>query len=615
MSAKKEEWNVSKTRKMYETDNEKFPSCQSGAVKEKNGIRFTVSVPEGEKATLVLYDKKEKNVICELDFPQEACAGNLHSMTVAGISWRTCLYNYKIGEKIICDPYAKLLTEVTEGEEKNVYGELSFESFDWGEDRHPCIPYSDAVMYHLHVRNFTRQPASGVRHRGTFLGLQEKAGYLKELGVNQIKLMPVYDYTAHMPEKEGMGVYLMEKNNRNDCWGYSRGNYYALNRKYAASSNPVKEFKNMVRAFHENNMEVILDMYFPMDVPVRFILDCLAFWISEYHVDGFHIMGRDDAPAWLRGDPVLASCKILVPFLSQAKDPEMKNFAACNDGFMIEARKLLKGDEGVLESFAGRSRNNPAGSGIINYIVNHDGFTLKDLVSYDTKHNEENGEDNRDGADFNFSWNCGAEGPSQKRTVNALRRKQMKNAFLMILLAQGTPMLMSGDEFGNSQNGNNNPYCLDNATSWVDWSAYRKNKKMAEFVQKAIAFRKEHRILHMDSEVKMTDYKALGYPDLSCHSNRAWYSGFEYGSRQIGMMYCGKYAGEDEYIYIAYNLNPLKQELAIPKLPLKYVWHKIIDTSEEESFLPDGGRKMEEELKSCIFPARSITVLIGKKVS
>ncbi|MDO5539058.1 MAG: alpha-amylase family glycosyl hydrolase [Eubacteriales bacterium] len=607
---------MEKAQKRFEIDIKKIPSCQPGTVKEKNGIRFTLSVPEGEKATLVLYDKESKDIVSEIAFPAEACTGNLHSMKVTELSWRDYLYNYRIGDKIICDPYAKLLADRNGAVNADAYCELIFDSFDWKEDRKPDLAYSDTVIYHLHVRNFTMGSGSGVRHKGTFLGLQEKIKYLKELGINQVKLMPVYEYGLNPNTESKLEERYIKsnKNRKKDCWGYSKGSYFAVNRKYAATANPVKEFKNMVKAFHENGMEVILDMFFPADVSVRMILDCLSYWSCEYHVDGFHIFGRDDSALLLAGDPVLASCKILVPGLPENGKKKNGKFVQCNDGFLVEARKLLKGDEGILEAFVCRSRINPAGSGTINYVINHDGFTLMDLVSYDTKHNEDNGEDNRDGAEYNFSWNCGVEGPSSKKAVLALRRRQMKNAFLMMFLAQGTPMIMSGDEFGNSQKGNNNPYCLDNEISWVDWKAYRRNRKLTEFVQKAIDFRKEHRILHMDKEPGMTDYKSWGYPDLSYHSNRAWYSGFEYDNRQVGMMYCGKYVDTDEYVYIAYNLNPLEQELALPKLPLGYAWHKAIDTSLEESFIKEEEQEVLENIRSCVFPARSISVLIGKKV-
>lgn len=610
---------MNRTWETFETENKEIPFFLPGAVKEKNGIRFTVSVPDGEYVTLILYDKESRELLCEIPFPEEARMGNFYSMKVCGLPWKRYLYNYKIGEKITSDPWARLLTHVGESEDRKTYCEMAFDSFDWKDDQCPDISYCDGVMYHLHVRNFTMQSGSGVRYRGTFKGLQEKIEYLKNLGINQVKLMPVYDHEREKDEDpllEGEHV-PSDEPKKEDFWGYCVGNYFALNRKYAATDNPIKEFKNMVKAFHENKIEVILDMLFPADMPVRMMLDCLTFWSREYHVDGFHIFGRDDVMQWLLNDPYLSKSKIILSYLPNDKNAEngaTSRFAQCNDGFLMEARRLLKGDEGVLKDFAYRSKMGSAGSGVINYMVNHDGFTLMDLVSYDSKHNEENGENNQDGAQYNFSWNCGAEGPSRKKSVISLRQKQMKNAFLMVLLAHGTPMLMSGDEFGNSQNGNNNPYCLDNATSWVDWSGLRRNKKLVEFVRKAIAFRKEHPILHMPRELRMSDYKYWGCPDLSFHSKCAWYTGFEYDNRQIGMMYYGKYAGTDEYIYVAYNLNPLAQELALPQLPENYDWYKVIDTSLEQSFSEEGEQKKMERVRSCVFPARSIAVLIGRKV-
>ncbi|MDO4344033.1 MAG: alpha-amylase family glycosyl hydrolase [Eubacteriales bacterium] len=616
-------------QKTWDIDRSAALFCVPGAIKEKDGVRFTVSVPAGQEASLLLYDKKSRRLLQETDFCEEASVGRLRSVKVIGLPWRRTVYCFKIGGRIVCDPYAAFICDTASGgseeaeerNEENVYCGLAFESYDWQEDKRPRIPYEEGVMYHLHVRNFTKHAKSGVRHKGTFLGLQEKIPYLKELGVNQVKLMPIYELKTQpesSPEEKRYPEDTSKKEKPN-CWGYGAGYYFAPKARYSAGANPVIEFKDMVKAMHKNGIEVLLEMFFTQDTPLREILDCLSFWVREYHVDGFHLMGREDIGPLLAHDPILMDTKLLVGSLpgwqekrGAKEQTAYRTFAECSDGFLVDMRRILKGDEGILEQFAFRSRRNSDGFGIINYITNHDGFTLQDLVSYDNKHNEENGEMNRDGAAYNFSWNCGAEGPTRKKAVLSLRKRQIKNAFLLMTLSQGTPMFLAGDEFGNSQGGNNNPYCLDNKTSWVDWSLCQKNAWLTEFVKQAVAFRKKYKILHMPRELQMADYRSCGYPDLSYHSSHAWYSRFEYNSRQLGMMYCGYYSGEDVFLYVAYNFHPLAQELALPKLPNKMRWYMAADTSREESFLPVEEALPEDE-RIHTFPGRTVTVLIGKK--
>lgn len=600
-------WTVEKSAALF---------CTPGAVKERDGVRFTVAAEKGQKADLLLYDNKSGALVQEEAFPDEAAIGGLRTMKIIGLPWRQCTYQFRIDGEIVGDPYAALLCPQEEEAVywKDIRCKMAFAAYDWAMDRKPGIAWEDAVMYHLHVRNFTRHSRSQVRSKGTFKGLQEKIAYLKELGINQVKLMPIYEpEPLPCPKKEHPAMHALP--GKKDYWGYGAGNYFAPRRSYAATSDPVRELKDCIRAFHESGIEVLLDMYFVPEVPVRTALDCLTFWVREYHVDGFHIMGNEDICRHLAGDPILADTKLLAGNISGWWNGEKKGgrcFGECNDGFLVDMRRILKGDEGVLESAAWRSRRNSENFGIINYMTNHDGFTLQDLVSYDNKHNEENGEQNTDGAACNFSWNCGAEGACKKKAVSALRRRQVRNAFLLMLLAQGTPMLLAGDEFGNSQGGNNNPYCLDDPVSWVDWSAYQKNRELREFVRQAIAFRKEHRILRLAGELQMSDYKSCGYPDISYHSSRAWYGDFSYNSRQLGVMLCGTYAGEEEHLYIAYNFNPLPQEFALPKLPAGYTWQIAVDTGRDEAFLQEA-EQLDEKERIREFPARTVVVLIGKK--
>ncbi len=327
-------------------------------------------------------------------------------------------------------------------------------------------------------------------------------------------------------------------------------------------------------------------------------------------------MGNDGLAKMLAKDPLLAGIKLLgehFPLEEARRDkktPFIRNLGEYNTGFMEDMRGLLKGDEGQLEAFTYRLRRNPEAFGVINYIAGHDGFTMMDLVSYSEKHNEENGEQNHDGPDRNISWNCGEEGPTRKKKILELRNRQIRNAFLMLLLAGGTPLIQAGDEFGNSQKGNNNPYCLDNEVSWTDWRAAKKNEALTGFVRNVIAFRKRHKILHMPRELKLIDTLFCGYPEISYHSNRAWYVEFESYNREIGILYCGEYAGEEEFIYVAYNLHWKENEFALPNLPDGMGWYVAIDSAcgvyqEGEEPIYTGDRILT-------VPARTVKVLIGR---
>ena len=232
------------------------------------------------------------------------------------------------------------------------------------------------------------------------------------------------------------------------------------------------------------------------------------------------------------------------------------------------------------------------------------------------RHNEANGEDNRDGSEFNYSWNCGVEGSTRKTAVRRMREQQMRNAFLMLLLSQGTPMIYGGDEFANSQAGNNNVWCQDNPTGWTDWKNARRHTGLSSFVKEAIAFRKNHPILHMPKEMRGVDYMAKGFPDVSVHGERAWFLNRDNTSRLLGIMYCGAYAQkddgtEDDFLYIGMNFHWEKRNIALPNLPDGMNWKKIADTSEmgEPWF-----REQEEPYKKSVkINPRTIVVLTARQ--
>lgn len=595
-----------------------------GAVPVKDGIVFSMERKNNEEASLLLYKKGSKEVIQEIPFPATNTIGDIVCVKAEKIASARYEYNFCIDGKVTLDPYAKVLIGTGKFGEEHPEGHevrcaMIAGNYDWEDDRKPQIAYEDAVMYSFHVRGFTKQRYSGVRHKGTFLGITEKAEYFKELGINQINLMPAYEFTE-MESVKTHARYRKEEElpKRLNYWGYTKAFHFAPKRAYAATKDPVREFKDMVKTMHRLGIEVLMEFYFPEGCSPRYITECLQYWVQEYHVDGFHVRGVQGICNLMATDPLFADTKLLNIYFpveeiyGKKNLPKKRMVAECNDGFMIDVRRFLKGDEESLKAFAERMRRNPKGSGLINYIASHDGFTLCDLVSYEERHNEDNGEQNRDGRVQNYSWNCGEEGKSRKKKILELRNRQMKNAWCMLLLSAGTPMILAGDEFCNSQLGNNNPYCLDNEISWLDWKGYKSgNSEMFRFVKNLIAFRKKHKILHMGQELSMTDSLSCGFPGISYHSSSAWYGELDGQNRKIGVMYCGKYADEDELIYIAYNMHWMEHTFALPALPGGYRWNVALDTS--EGILEEDKWRLLPDSRQVQVSSRTVIVLIGRK--
>ena len=485
-------------------------------------------------------------------------------------------------------------------------------------------PYEETILYKLHVRGFTKDGSSRVKNKGTFRGVIEKIPYLKELGINAVELMPSYEFFEWTSLTEPAYVYpAPAEEKRVNYWGYgTKALYFAPKASYAASADAVAEFAEMVDALHENGIECLMEFCFAPGTPSGFALQVLHHWQLRYQIDGFHLVGDASLAEEASKDALLRKTKLI--FLGfdgariyQGKRPWFRNLGEHNQGYQYHIRRFLKGDEGSLSDFTYYLRRSPETHGVINYLADHDGFTLYDSVSYEQKHNLDNGEDNMDGSNENLTWNCGAEGVTRKPAVRALRLRQLKNAVLMLMTSQGTPLIYGGDEFGNSQKGNNNAWCQDNKTGWIDWKAAARNPEFAAFVKAAIAFRKAHPALHGEREPRLIDYKSYGCPDMSFHSQRAWFSQMENTCRFIGVMYCGSYfqdkdGNKDDDLYIAYNMHWNPHELALPSLPEQKVWYLTADTNTPEVFLTEENQK-KVSAKTVIVPPRSIIILTGKQ--
>lgn len=597
-----------------------------GVTAIEGGFNFSIVLPQGEKGSLLLYRKGSSRVSREIKLTEEFCTGNVASLWINGILPDQYEYNYRIGDRVVTDPYARRIVgrehfgrEEKIDREHQVRGQIVKVS-RW-EDKSVFIPYHEAVFYKVHVRGYTQRKSSGVSHRGTFRGLQEKIPYIKSLGVTSLELMPAYDFQELPAFKPEVSKYQQSPASpgRLNYWGYTGGFYFAPKASYS-QGDPVQEFRDLVAALHREGMECIMEFFFVKGTGLKTILDVLRYWKMAYHVDGFHILGEDIPVDLIVQEPLFAKTKLIftgfdAQRLYGGKAPLCKNLAEYNMGFQNVARRFLKGDEDQVAAFAQESRRNPVTHGVIHYLANQDGFTLQDLVSYDYRHNEANGEENRDGCSYNYSWNCGVEGPSRKQAVQDLRNKQLHNALLMLIFSQGTPLIYGGDEFGNSQGGNNNAYCQDNPIGWVDWSQAEKNRELTEFVREALAFRKEHKILHQKQELRLMDYESKGYPDLSYHSDRAWYAQMENTSRQIGMMFNGNYGEnqEDEMIYVAYNMHWDSHEFALPHLGEGMAWYEVVNSGQKDGFRQPEEKFRISGVRQVTVEPRTIAVLIGKR--
>lgn len=604
-----------------------------GANKMEGGYNFAVEASEDSEVSLLLYKKRGAASPVEIVFPKDFHTGRVWALKLCSASLKEFEYNYKIDGEIVQDPYAYGLHGrehfgVPYDPEKEVRCRFLNENVSgWENETAPAVEYENMILYKLHVRGYTKLARKMVSHKGTFLGLTEMIPYWKELGINAIELMPAYEFCEvpiSKPKEGSEHIKTRRKENVVNYWGYASGFYFSPKSAYCSTREPEQEFRYMIRELHKNGIACIMEFYFPEETDSLMALRALQFWRDFYHVDGFHVLGEGFNREMLLRDGILSGAKLIFQGFDfdhfyRGKLPARRCGAESNMNFLQDMRRFLKSDEGMVEAAAWHIRHNSENHGVINYMVCQDGFTMNDLVSYNYKHNEANGEGNQDGSSYNYSWNCGVEGPTRKVSVRQMRERQIKNAFLMMLLSQGVPMIYHGDEFGNSQSGNNNAYCQDNATGWTDWKGLSRNQGLREFVKDAIAFRKAHPVLHMPVELKGVDYLTKGFPDVSLHGERAWYLSYENTSRLLGMMYYGAYArekedlevAEDDFIYIGYNFHWENRSLALPNLPEGMCWKKIADTS-----LHGTGFCLEEEeeyKKSIEIGPRAIMVLLGRQ--
>ncbi len=621
---------------------------------------------------------------CVIKLDGEYRTGNIFSVCVNSFSFAGWTYLYEAKGVSFVDPYARLISgrevygRMLGAKASKLIRAYVWENrFDWKNEKAPRIDFSELIIYKLHVRGFTKN--AGVKNKGSYRGLCEKIPYIKDMGFNAVLLMPVMEYNEVCSAEPEVGVpefvssrfykgenggkagkvngmpkemagklsetlppdeldpkgetaeelpYIEDHERRVNYWGYT-GFYHFFAPKASYAKEPAKadyEFKQMVYKLHEAGIEVLMEVSIPKATNRSMMLDALRFWVREYHIDGFRLNLDNIDPSLIACDPYLSSAKLIGNgwnvdnIYPRQYSPDSKKLGIYNDAYSVEMRKFLKSDESMSGQALRHFTENKGKTININYVTDHNGFTLADLYMYDIKHNEANGEHGTDGTDQNHSWNCGVEGPDKHKKIRELRLKMRKNALTMLLLGQGVPLIFAGDEFGNSQNGNNNAYCQDNECGWLDWKKSRDDAELQNFVKELIALRKSHPVLRNKVELRSMDYLSSGIPDVSFHSLKAWYPDYNFYNRCIGILYSGDYAllnrkdslasahtkddVKDDCFYFAVNMYWDDREFEIPHVPGNKAWSFVLSTVKME--LTEGSQL---ENPTIVLPGRSITVL------
>lgn len=670
-----------------------------GACVASNGVSFTINSHGATRCTLLLFKPQAPKPYARIPFPNSYRIGDTYSMLVYDIKPDEFEYAFSFDgpyepakgllfneENVLLDPYSRAVTGQRKWGEKPEGGK-DFEyrarvvksSFDWGNIKQLEQPFEDLVIYETHVRGYTKDKSSGVSAPGTFAGLKDKIPYLKDLGINAVELMPIFEFDEMESARVVDGVQLY------NYWGYNTVSFFAPNTSYAFNeehNHEGDELKSLIKALKENGIEVILDVVFNHTAegnemgpcfsfkgidnnvyymltpdahyynfsgcgnvmncnhPVvrSFIIDCLRHWAIEYRVDGFRfdlasILGRDQNGAPMANPPILESLAFdpvlgKMKLIAEAWDagglyqvgsfPSWNRWAEWNGRYRDDMRSFLKGDDGMAgnaitritgsrDLYSPESRGHKAS---VNFMTCHDGFTLYDLYSYNEKHNEKNGWNNTDGDNNGHSWNCGAEGETDDPNVNGLRRRLIKNAFAALLCSRGPAMFFAGDEFCNTQFGNNNAYCQDNIISWLDWSRLEEFKEIHDFVRHMIQFRKEHPILR-----KMTKPSSCQFPEISVHNGTPFNASTDYKTKLIGIMYAGRNEEDKEDDIVFYCMNAYWEPLVmqLPVLPNGKHWHVDTNTNAEYFDGEDFTAKTEFlGVNTIRVPARTTIILVAE---
>ncbi len=611
-----------------------------GVTSEEASLIFTFRGEKEDACAILLYGR-DYEVRERIFVPAEYCMGSVRSVRVTGLEEKHLVYNYEINGNIVTDPYARKIIgrerwadRTRARRDYRIYGGIDEATFDWDGDLHPEVPRSRMFLYKLHVRGFSMDAGLRGKSRGTFRAVTDKIPYLKSLGVTSVELMPVYEFEEFMiPKSSAKPLYVKWKSEEGDkivpdppkeeelkvnYWGYVPGNYFAVKSSYGSTKEASFELKELIRELHKNQMECILEMHFGDITEPDLLLEILRYWVREFHVDGFHLLGTPVSVTLASQDMFLSRTKIFADSFEPHLIEQSKRYPHLflyNDEYLYPVRRMLNHLGGDMGMFVCQQRKQHPVQGFVNYIAGTNGFTLYDLFSYQEKHNEANGEQNLDGNGWNFSSNCGYEGRTGRRFVLDMRNRQIVNAVSILMLGQGVPLLLAGDEFCNSQSGNNNAYCQDNRIGWLNWKKGESFTWFSEVVAKLSEFRRSHPILTLEVPMQLRDYMKKGFPDLSYHGESAWVSPFSLNKQAVGLLYCGEYAVDedgkpDDYIYVGYNFYNGIAHIALPKLPGRKKWHLVFDSARgKEPFVRQPAPLAGTQLH---MKSQSVVILIGK---
>lgn len=559
---------------------------------------------------ITIYRVTTGQMVTQISFSDDFAEGNVYSCCLNIDEPDIYCYRFFEDEVEFADKYSMGIHRIN-GEDFSLFSDCR-KTYN---NVHINIPYEDSVFYLAHVRGFTKSDKSLGKNAGTFKGIEKRISYLKELNVTSLILMPVYEIRT-----EEASYRDLPGERKDNYWGFGKAYHFSVKKLFATSERPEQELISLVKKLHSEGMEAVFVMNF-IDESAEYIFDVLRHYINFFGADGFRLIGTRIPYELIFNEPLFSKTKFMVEdcelsSLNILHTSEIKNLSTCNSRFLRESRAFLKGDEDKVSYISYAVRENHNRFGVIRNITDFSGLTLWDMVSYNRKHNEDNNEDNRDGTDYNFSWNCGEEGPTSKRSINKLRMKQVRNAMLLTCLCQGSPMLVSGDEVLNTQGGNNNPYCQDNPIGWVTYSGSKYSKAFHSFMINLLAFRKRHAILHQPKEVMLFDYMSCRIPDVSFHSDVAYKFEQTPDSRQFAVLYAGDYSRQytgmtEPSVYIVYNMSWEKKEFVFP---IKEGTRKLLystDGTTDESFDEDNAPVYNKD--SYVAASRSIAVFLLEK--
>lgn len=599
---------------------------RQGAFEKENGIELTFSVRRGEVAKVLLYNKRSRRLHKTVTLDESFCIGRVYSVFFPDMTAESFCYLLEDMDGVFVDPFAPRIFGRDRWMQKDRY-KRNYQIFGGGgtfchisNDSFPKQKSEDTILYKLHMRGFTMQHGLSSELQGNYKGVIALIPYLKDLGITAVEFMPLYDFeevryrSFLRQEKDGSEI-VYEKPFGTNYWGYGRAFYFAPKASYFGED-PQRGMEELIRAFHKEGMEVYMEFSFPKEeqpMNPQLIDQILRYWHIRYHVDGFHILGEELPMQRLLEDPFLYQAKIFAdqcdPYL--LSEEGHKHFFYYNDGFMFPLRRLQNHMDGSVAELANQIKRQNKSYGFVNYAASTTGFTLFDAYCYGEKHNEANGEENRDGSNYNCSFNHGVEGPSRSRGVLRGRLNSVRSALALTILSQGIPMICSGDEILNSQKGNNNPYGQDNLIGWTQFSQKKDALAIRDYVKELIAFRKRHAVLSDPVPRRESDYLNLGIPDLSYHGREPWIMGIGEEKKGLGILYCGGYgrrSGED--VMLCMNFYYGEETFALPGLPRGRKWYKVSNTSEGEFFME--GKEAPDQQHITV-PGGSVTILIGKK--